>query len=71
MPGDFDPQKESAAVQGAVARVQQRQGTIGATPSELPLFRTNDAGELVDRTGRVIRAPLPPLKLPAKLISPG
>ncbi len=67
MPGDFDPQKESAALQGAVERVKQRQGQVPAAPSELPLFRTDLEGNLTDRNGRVIRPKLPPLELKKKL----
>ncbi len=66
MPGDFDPQKESAALQGAVERVKRSQGQVTAAPSELPLFRTDLEGNLTDRNGRVIRKALPPLELKKK-----
>lgn len=58
-PAPFNPQSESADLQGAVARLKTAHGKVVNAPSAAPLFRIDQAGALVNRAGKILRDPLP------------
>ena len=61
MADNFDAQKEAAALQGAIARVQTVHAKVNPPLSSPPLFREVDQVGLVHRDGHTIRPPVAPL----------
>lgn len=65
-PAPFNPQSEAADLQGAVARLKTAHSKVIAAPSAAPLFRTDVAGALVNRAGKILRDPLPAISFGKK-----
>lgn len=61
MPEAFNPQTESGALQGELARLKTAHGKRVSAPSVAPLFRIDQAGALVNRAGSIIRPKLEPV----------
>lgn len=61
MADNFDAQKEAAALQGAIARVQTLHAKVNPPLSSPPLFKEVEGVGLLHRDGHTIRPPVTPL----------
>jgi hypothetical protein len=62
----FDVQTDSADLQMAIERYRTYSAARSPAPSSEPLFKTDHQGNVVDRSGNVVRAAVPPLVLGTK-----